>query len=164
VTLNSEEIKPLTIAIIELHLSEGISKGVSQSVSRSIGRSVIRKCVAFFESCGHLVCNLSSCRWASHSRFHNLGCRYLGVRCGALLVSASEVMEIPHVGSGSVLSELLLLLVMIHTLLLILWTLGCYLSLLAVFRVLLLWNLMCLMCCLIMCDGLSCLHCMLYSS
>ena len=30
--LNSEEIKPVAIAIIELCLSEGISKGVSQSV------------------------------------------------------------------------------------------------------------------------------------
>ena len=33
-TLNSEEIKPVAIAIIELRLSEGISKSVSQSVSR----------------------------------------------------------------------------------------------------------------------------------
>ena len=33
-TLNSEEIKPLAIASIELRLSEGISKGVSQSVSQ----------------------------------------------------------------------------------------------------------------------------------
>jgi len=33
-TLKSEEIKPVAIiAIIELHLSEGISKEVSQSVS-----------------------------------------------------------------------------------------------------------------------------------
>ena len=32
-TLNSEEIKPVAIAIIELHLSEGISKGVSQTFS-----------------------------------------------------------------------------------------------------------------------------------
>jgi len=28
-TLNSEEIKAVVIAVIELHLSEGISKGVS---------------------------------------------------------------------------------------------------------------------------------------
>ena len=34
VTVNSEEIKPVAIAIIELCLSEGISKGVSESVSR----------------------------------------------------------------------------------------------------------------------------------
>ena len=33
-TLNSEEIKPVAIAIIELCLSEGISKGVGQSISR----------------------------------------------------------------------------------------------------------------------------------
>ena len=33
-TLNSEEIKPLAIASIELRLSEDISKGVSESVSR----------------------------------------------------------------------------------------------------------------------------------
>ena len=31
--LNSEEIKPVAIDIIKLHLSEGISKSVSQSVS-----------------------------------------------------------------------------------------------------------------------------------
>ena len=35
-TLNSEEMKPLAIAIIELHLSEGISKGVSQPFSQSV--------------------------------------------------------------------------------------------------------------------------------
>ena len=33
-TLNSEEIKPVAIAIIELCLSECISKGVSQSVGQ----------------------------------------------------------------------------------------------------------------------------------
>ena len=33
-TLNSEEIKPVAIAIIELHLSEGISKYMPQSCSR----------------------------------------------------------------------------------------------------------------------------------
>ena len=32
--LNSEEIKAVALAIIELHLSEGISQSVSQSVSR----------------------------------------------------------------------------------------------------------------------------------
>jgi len=36
--LNSEEIKPLAIAIIELCLSEGISKGMSQSFSQSVSR------------------------------------------------------------------------------------------------------------------------------
>jgi len=36
--LNSEEIKPVAIAIIELRLSERISKGVSQSVSQSVSR------------------------------------------------------------------------------------------------------------------------------
>ena len=34
--LNSEEIKPVAIAIIELRLSEGISKGGSQSVNQSV--------------------------------------------------------------------------------------------------------------------------------
>ena len=34
-TLNSEEIKPVATAIIELHLSEGISRPVSQPVSFS---------------------------------------------------------------------------------------------------------------------------------
>jgi len=36
VTLNSEEIKPLAIASIELRLSEGISKEVSLSVENSV--------------------------------------------------------------------------------------------------------------------------------
>ena len=33
-TLNSEEIKPVAIAIIELRLSEGIGKGGSESVDQ----------------------------------------------------------------------------------------------------------------------------------
>ena len=32
--LNSEEIKPIALAVIKLHLSEGISQSVSQSVSQ----------------------------------------------------------------------------------------------------------------------------------
>ena len=36
VTLNSEEIKPVAIAIVKLRLSEGISKSVSQSFSQSV--------------------------------------------------------------------------------------------------------------------------------
>ena len=36
VMLNSEEIKALAIAVIELRLSEGINKGVSQSVGWSV--------------------------------------------------------------------------------------------------------------------------------
>ena len=42
---------------------------------------------------------LSSCRWASHSHFHNSGCHHLhstGVHCGTSLVPASEVAEIPR--------------------------------------------------------------------
>ena len=39
-TLNSEEIKPVAIAIIELRLSEGISQGGSQSFSQSVSQSV----------------------------------------------------------------------------------------------------------------------------
>jgi len=35
-TLNSEEIKPVALAIIELRLSKGISLLVSQSVSQSV--------------------------------------------------------------------------------------------------------------------------------
>ena len=35
-TLNSEKIKPVAVAIIELHLSEGISYLVSQSVENSV--------------------------------------------------------------------------------------------------------------------------------
>ena len=33
---NSEKIKPVALAVIELHLSEGISQSVSQSVENSI--------------------------------------------------------------------------------------------------------------------------------
>jgi len=40
VMLNSEEIKPVAIAIIKLHLSEGISQSVSQSVGQSAEKSV----------------------------------------------------------------------------------------------------------------------------
>ena len=56
-------------------------------------------CVATFESGNRLVCSVPSCRWASHSRFKNSGCRRLvktGVRCGAPLVEASNVSEIPR--------------------------------------------------------------------
>ena len=35
-TSNSEKIKPVTLAVIELRLSEGISKSVSQAVENSI--------------------------------------------------------------------------------------------------------------------------------
>ena len=38
--LNSEEIKPVALAIIELCLSEGISQSVGRSVGRSVGWSV----------------------------------------------------------------------------------------------------------------------------
>jgi len=34
--LNSEEIKPIVLVVIELHLSEGVSQSDSQSVSRKI--------------------------------------------------------------------------------------------------------------------------------
>ena len=40
VTLNSEEIKPIALAVIELHLSEGISQIVSQIVNQSVEKSV----------------------------------------------------------------------------------------------------------------------------
>ena len=35
-TSNSEKIKPVALAVIELHLSEGISQPVTQSVENSI--------------------------------------------------------------------------------------------------------------------------------
>jgi len=38
--LNSEEIKPVALAIIELRLSEGISQSVGQSVDWSVSQSV----------------------------------------------------------------------------------------------------------------------------
>ena len=37
-TLNSEEIEPIVIAIIDLRLSEGIREGRSQSVSQSVSQ------------------------------------------------------------------------------------------------------------------------------
>ena len=36
--LNGEEIKPIAIAIIGLHLSEGITLVVSQSINQSVTR------------------------------------------------------------------------------------------------------------------------------
>ena len=36
---DGEEIKPLALAIIELHLSEGISQSVGRSVGRSVSQS-----------------------------------------------------------------------------------------------------------------------------
>ena len=56
--------------------------------------------VATFESGNRLVCSEPSCRWASHSCFKNSGCCRLissGVRCGAPLVEASSIAEIPQV-------------------------------------------------------------------
>ena len=38
VTLNSEKTKPVALAVIELHLSEGISQSVSQSVRQSVSQ------------------------------------------------------------------------------------------------------------------------------
>jgi len=41
VTLNSQEIKPIALAIIELHLSEGINQSVGWSVGQlSVENSV----------------------------------------------------------------------------------------------------------------------------
>ena len=59
-------------------------------------------CVATFESGNRLVCSVPSCHWASRSRFKNSGCRRLvntGVRCGAPLVEASNVSEIPRLSN-----------------------------------------------------------------
>ena len=39
-TLNSEEIKPIALAVIELCLSEGISQIVGQSVSKIVSQAV----------------------------------------------------------------------------------------------------------------------------
>ena len=39
-TLNSEEIKPIALVVIELYLSEGISQSDSQSYSKSVEKSV----------------------------------------------------------------------------------------------------------------------------
>ena len=35
-TLNSENIKPVALAVVKLHLSEGISQSVRQTVSQQI--------------------------------------------------------------------------------------------------------------------------------
>ena len=39
-TLNSEKINPVALAVIELHLSEGISQLLTFSVSQSVQNSV----------------------------------------------------------------------------------------------------------------------------
>ena len=39
-TLNSEEVRPVAVAIIKLHLSEDINKSVGRSVGRSVSQSV----------------------------------------------------------------------------------------------------------------------------
>ena len=39
-TSNSEKIKPVSLAVIELRLSEGISQSVKQSVSQAVRQSV----------------------------------------------------------------------------------------------------------------------------
>ena len=39
-TSNSEKIKPVALAVIELRLSEGISQSVSQLLSQSVENSV----------------------------------------------------------------------------------------------------------------------------
>ena len=62
-----------------------------------ISRSTIPP-AAFFDSCNHLICSQPSCRWASHLRFRNSGCRRLlstGKHCGAPLVNANTVSSIP---------------------------------------------------------------------
>ena len=40
VTSNSENIKPVALAVIELRLSEGISQLLSQSVTQSVENSI----------------------------------------------------------------------------------------------------------------------------
>ena len=52
---------------------------------------------AFFDSCNRLICSQPSCRWASHHRYRNSGCRRLlstGKHCGAALAHASTVSNI----------------------------------------------------------------------
>ena len=39
-TLNSEKIKPVALAVIELQLSEGISQSITQLLSQSVENSV----------------------------------------------------------------------------------------------------------------------------
>ena len=39
-TLNSEKIKPVALAVIELRLSEGISQSVTQLLSQSVENTV----------------------------------------------------------------------------------------------------------------------------
>jgi len=45
--LNSEEIKPITLAVIELCLSEGISQIVSQMVGQSVENLLNKKIFKF---------------------------------------------------------------------------------------------------------------------
>ena len=39
---NSEKIKPVALAVIELHLSEGISQLLSQSVAKSVESNFLK--------------------------------------------------------------------------------------------------------------------------
>ena len=39
-TLNSEEIKPIALAVIELHLSEGVSQSVEKCVKLKIVKNL----------------------------------------------------------------------------------------------------------------------------
>ena len=41
-TLNSEEIKPIALVVIELHLSEGVSQSDSQSVENLLNKKFLK--------------------------------------------------------------------------------------------------------------------------
>ena len=59
-TLNSEKIKPVALAVIELRLSEGISQSVTQSVSYSVSQLLSQSAensikYFFFKFCSNLL-------------------------------------------------------------------------------------------------------------
>jgi len=48
VALNSEEIKPIALVVIELHLSEGVSQSIGWSVGQSVEILLHKKFLKFY--------------------------------------------------------------------------------------------------------------------
>ena len=63
-TLNSEKIKPVAIAVIELRLTEGISQSGRQSVRQSVSQAVSHKIIPlnklFFKFHGNFLKHFGS--------------------------------------------------------------------------------------------------------
>ena len=84
--LNSEEIRPIALAVIELPLSEGISQSDSQLVEKSVKRKFLKfhnnliqrfrvdlktfLGLAIPNQCYYAVTKLMVCRWDFRARNH----------------------------------------------------------------------------------------------